>query len=63
MKKNNKEKGAGIKLLWIVLIIVGAILLDFFAGSDSSIGLYLSILIVIILFIGVVIAFITNKSK
>ncbi len=63
MKKNNKEKGAGIKLLWIVLIIVGAILLDFFAGSDSSIGLSLSILIVIVLFIGVVIAFITNKSK
>ncbi len=61
--KKNKEKGAIIKLLWIVLIIVGAILLDFFAGSDSSIGLYLSILIVIILFIGVVIAFITNKSK
>ena len=63
MKKNNKEKGAGIKLLWIVLIIVGAILLDFFAGSDSSIGLSLSILIVIVLLIGVIIAFIANKSK
>ncbi len=63
MKKNNKEKGAGIKLFWIVLIIVGAILLDFFAGSDSSIGLSLSILIVIVLVIGVIIAFISNNSK
>ena len=61
--KRNKEKGAGIKLLWIVLIIVGAIVLDFFAGSDSSVGLSLSILIVIVLLVGLIIAFITNKSK
>ncbi len=59
--KKNKEKGAGIKLLWIVLIIVGAILLDFFAGNDSSIGLSLSILVVIVMLIGLLIAFIKDK--
>ena len=59
--KKNKEKGAGIKLLWIVLIIVGAILLDYFSGSNSSVGLSLSILIVIVLLVGIIIVFIKNK--
>ena len=59
--KKNKEKGAGIKLLWIVLIIIGAILIDYIAGSDSSIGLSLSILIIIVLIVGVIIAFIKDK--
>ena len=58
MIKKNKEKGAGRKLLWIVLIIVGALLIDYVSGNDSSIGLSISILIVIVLLIGIIIAFV-----
>ena len=58
MINKNKEKGAGIKLLWIVLIIVGALLIDYVSGSDSSIGLSISILIVIVLLVGIIIALI-----
>ncbi len=58
MMKKNSNIGLGKNLWWVVLLVVGAILLDLGVRIHSTSCIIIRILIVIVLLVGIVFNFI-----